>query len=222
MCWEPPARGRGTSGDVRCLTLRRLATWALVVAAALVVGCGDGGAARSGAPVATPSAQQRGPILDRRPLLRTCATSVYGALGRHFRRGGVTLGPVTFIGLREWAHNFPSRRNGRLFLLKVLVVVDNGARVTVVIPRSARRTGGLDYELGSAARRIAGAQSAVTFKACAPGRSGPSGGDGRRTQFAGYFVVTRRRCLPVLVAQAPGAPVRRIVVSLGAGRCAPG
>jgi hypothetical protein len=134
-------------------------------------------------------------------------------------RGNVTVGPVTFVGLRRAARaprrDFMRARGGYLGWKSGIVLRAN-AEVTVGAANPRLRLLRLSYPGG----RGKPVQTA-TFAACP--RNEPTfdndGTVGTHTGFAGAFLVAKRRCvrLRISIAGRP-KPVFR-TISFGAGRC---
>jgi hypothetical protein len=159
---------------------------------------------------------------DTDALVRDCQSAVYGELDKGWRRESLVVGPLSFVYGRGYERRSPDEfrgRNARYFPTKVLVVVENGAVVTVTIPRSARPHASLQYEpsLSSGGRtRVDAGDHRVTFEAC---REGESPYAARETQFNGAFIVAGPRCVPLHIRINDEAPTRRVVFSFGAGHC---
>lgn len=147
-------------------------------------------------------------IVDPPPGARGCESSVDGDLRTDWEQGSLRAGPIAFVGMaRGVSTDYVARHNK---VIKVLVVVDNGAVVTLRVADADRGGVALRYTR-NAATRVADGLPAVTFRACNP--------DGWRphTQFNGSFIVDRARCAhldvhvrgrpePISAAIAFGAP----------------
>jgi hypothetical protein len=168
---------------------------------------------------------QRGSPNQRRSqtFIRTCESRV-GGLGqlRHdWKAHAVIIGPLAFPTLR-FAATYPrsnfSPRNGRYPALKQLVMLKEGAEVTISIRPSDRTRAALLYDPSdwnySGFYQISEGEPAVTFQAC-PGKS-KAWQDA--TQFNGGFVVAGPRCVGLEV-KFPSSETKEIVVSFGTGAC---
>jgi hypothetical protein len=118
-------------------------------------------------PTAAPSESQ-----TRNVFQRACESDVSGDLGSHWRSHATVVGPLAFVGLTladATAKTFGAR-DDRYRALKVLVVVDAGAAVTVTIPSALRRKLGLLYDPAAFKEvgryRVADGVSAVRFEPC--------------------------------------------------------
>jgi hypothetical protein len=150
---------------------------------------------------------------------RRCSDSVFGDLGRGWRRGSVAAGPLSFVGaLTGYRHapakNFAPKR-GRYRPKKVLAVVDNGPDVTVGVPLWERRHVGLVYDPELFNRRlpIPEADYNVNFDAC---RDDENPFERKTAQFNGAFVVAGPRCAVLKVSVGTGA-IERIAIPFGHG-----
>jgi hypothetical protein len=201
-----------------------LAAGALAVALAACTNEAPAGraAATTSAPAA-PTTAAPAPPGPPGAFVRTCEDSVYGDLGDGWRKRSVVVGPLAFVALR-YAATQPAvdfrPRGGRYQGLKVLVVVEVGATVTLVVPPAERRHLALLYDPAAWREdnhyRIADGDPAVTFRSCPPGQT-PLGASG--TQFNGGFLVDGPRCATLEVATPAWKAPRRVTVSFGAGRC---
>jgi hypothetical protein len=157
-----------------------------------------------------------------RTYVRECEDSVYGNLGRDWRRNSVVAHRIAFVGARGY-HDDPPRRfhkgeNGYR-THKVLAVVENGRDVVVRVHRSDRRRAGLVYDPALFNRRlwIREADRTVRFDACKNKEENPFGK--RRAQFNGGFVVARSRCVTLDILNRKRERIDRVTISFGAGRC---
>jgi hypothetical protein len=140
------------------------------------------------------------------PPVRDCSTDAYGDLGPNWRLSALHAGPAAFVGMRNGTRRVPAAPPGRSWPLKVLVVLEPGRAATVTIAARARSVASLAYDQ-AALRRVAAdagdhvplsaGEPAVRFEAC----DRPHVGDpwNRGTQFPGYFLVSGRRCVDVVV-----------------------
>jgi hypothetical protein len=148
-------------------------------------------------------------IVDPPPGGRGCESSVFGELGSGWEQSSLKAGPLFFVGMARGISAEEVARSKRV--IKVLVLVENGAVVTLRIADADRGGVALDYSPPFAARRVADGMPAMTFRACKPGDWRP------HTQFNGSFVLDRPRCAhleahvhgraePIPVAISFGAP----------------
>jgi hypothetical protein len=149
-------------------------------------------------------------IVDPPPGARGCESAVYGDLRSDWEQGSLRAGPIAFVGMaRGVSADYVARHNK---VIKVLVVMDNGAVVTLRVADADRGGVALRYT-PRRATRVADGLPAVTFRACKPGHWGPR----PHTQFNGSFIVDRARCAhlevhvhgrpePIAAAIAFGAP----------------
>lgn len=149
------------------------------------------------------------------PYALTCARSVYGDLGPDWRRDAIVAGHVAFVGARSYERWRPHGPGS--WPLKVLVVVDPNAGPTVTIARPSQSVAALGYnDIRHDGHGVALSEgtTSVRFRACGPDRLREPWNRG--TQFAGYFLVSGRRCVHVDIA-TQGRTIRR---QLGFGvRC---
>jgi len=149
-------------------------------------------------------------------FVRACDNSVFGELGRDWRKAAVIMGPIAFVGLRGWREG-PDRefrsRHGRYPALKVLAIVTGDSVISVSIAhRDTDRVRMLydpsvwrDHNLYP----LDAGDTTTVFGPCRPHRS---------TQFNGGFLVTGRTCATLEVSPGGGQPLRRLV-SFGAQSC---
>jgi hypothetical protein len=211
-------------------------TVAALAALLLAAGCtGDGRAGapppapRAAAPSSTPARPAAPAGVDPAKWLeRRCDSGVYGDLGAGWRALGTVAGPLVFhlataSGPRVPAGAFQPA-DGGLLPRKLLVVVDWGSAVTVSVPPGERRDVSLSYDPAGwdePAPDPGAGQQAVTFRACASRADEPFGTTqpyDTGTQFNGGLLVTGPRCV-ALDVRPDGRPPRRVVLSIGAGRC---
>jgi hypothetical protein len=152
------------------------------------------------------------------PYVRACGTSVYGDLGRGWRERALVAGHVAFVGMKQGYVRYRPGGPGA-WPVKVLVVVDPNAAPTVTIAARSRAYAALGYNGirhdGNGVPLAEGTTS-VRFQACRAVRSREPWNRG--TQFAGYFLVSGRRCVHVEVA-TQGRILRR-ALRFGVARCA--
>ena len=127
----------------------------------------------------------------------TCGTSVFGDLGQGWQERAIVAGHVSFVGLKNGYQRWrPGGPGG--WPVKVLVVVDPNAAPTVTIAARSRGHASLGYNdirhNGRGVPLDRGTQS-VRFEACRPNAAREPWNRG--TQFAGYFLVSGRRCVYV-------------------------
>ena len=131
--------------------------------------------------------------------------------------GDLQVGPISFTGLRFAASATrrelvpPAGKRWRVW--KAAPVVDAGARVTVAVAAADRSHLRIGWAGGSGV--------AVTFAPCAPGTPAFSyrGSVGKRTAWAGGFLVDGPGCRSIEVwVQGRPRPLKR-TISFGAGKC---
>jgi hypothetical protein len=133
--------------------------------------------------------------------VRDCASSVYGDLGRNWRRrtGTIVVGPIAFPDLFAPSRTAPASLfapvHGRYLAQKVLLVVKAKMTVRLVIPAREATHLRLLYDPAAWKRadrhgryRLADGSTAAVFHACP-----------NETQFNGGFLVVGRQCARVLV-----------------------
>jgi len=193
----------------------------LAFAAMLVVALAAGGF------VAVPAASQA-----EEPVVRDCkGPRNLGDLGRDWRRQAVVAGPLAFVRMRDgYSRRLPSASPSAALPLKVLVVVEPKAVVTVTLSARSRRFAALGYAASfrQGGRRVplsAGSISA-RFEACAHANAStsriPNAGKpwNRGTQFGGYFLVAGSRCVDVEMRPEGRTTVLRRTLRFGVTRCA--
>jgi hypothetical protein len=149
-------------------------------------------------------------IVDPPPGIRGCQSSVYGDLGPDWEQGSLRVGPIAFVGLaRGVSADYVARARN---VVKVLVVVDKGAVVTLRIVQADREGVALAYvhRPGREPRRVADGLSAMRFHACHPSDWRP------HTQFNGTFIVDRPRCAHLEVQVRGRAEPVPVAISFGA------
>jgi hypothetical protein len=152
------------------------------------------------------------------PYVRDCEMSVFGDLGQGWQERAIVAGHVSFVGLKSGYQRWrPGGPGG--WPVKVLVVVDPNAAPTVTIAARSRGHASLGYnDIRHNGRGVPidrGTQS-VRFEACRPNTAREPWNRG--TQFAGYFLVSGRRCVHIEVA-TQGRIIRR-ALRFGVPRCA--
>jgi hypothetical protein len=219
---------------VNVLQLAILQLAILLLAVALVAACSSGGqgprpslepsSSPSGSP--TPEgASSPGPGV----FVRTCDMSVYGELGRGWREdeNTVVVGPLAFLypgGYADAPKRSFDRRGAGYPSQKVLIVVEQGAAVTVAIASRATEVASLLYDPEafeqSGVSAVSDGARAVTFIACPKGTAA-IGPPNAATQFNGGFIVSGPRCVPIEVRVGDNPTPDRRVFSFGKGDCAP-
>jgi hypothetical protein len=146
---------------------------------------------RRGRVVAT--ARQRLRILEARPGVRDCDSSVYGDFGPGWERRTVWAGPLGLVGATAGNPPKPAKgRPGSFEPIKFVLVLENTQVATIQVPAPERAHVALLYAtrggLGEYGfTRVVDGLPAVRFEACAPSEV-------RYTQFNGGFVVDSPRC----------------------------
>ena len=139
-------------------------------------------------------------VVDARPPVRTCRSSVYGQLSEDLIARSPRFGPVRLIGYdpvrtakSSWIKSFRSPITGQ-YSVKVLLLVDRGPGVTLAVAPGNRQTVALSYVPARFnIRRVTAGDAAVTFSPCRGDENVPGAGEGH-TQFNGSFVVARPLC----------------------------
>jgi hypothetical protein len=181
----------------------------LILVVVLVSCTGDGSAPE---PRASPTNNSE--LNEPGLFVRPCESSVSGSLGAGWRRHEVVAGPVAFVGAAGYADDPPSwfvAPGDRATSQKVLIVVD-GDRPVVISVRHPDAALAYDPDRW-------GTRNVVPFRSGDP-RVGfePCGGDQRRTQFNGAFLLRGPTCVPVEVRAEGGQPLFA-TLSFGAGDC---
>jgi hypothetical protein len=157
-------------------------------------------------------------------FVRTCEASVYGDLGRGWRKNAFVAGAIAFVGLPGAAtaprSDFAPLEDG-FRSVKALAVVNEGADVTISVSSEDQTHVSLLYDPASFkdlnSYQIADGETVVTFQSCSSGES-PFGVRGP-TQFNGGFIVDGPQCATLEVRAATG-PAKRVDVAFGRGTCA--
>ena len=158
---------------------------------------------------------------DVDPIVRGCSTRAYGDLGRHWRQSAVLAGPLAFVGMRNGYGPRSPARPGRAWPVKVLVVVDPGAVVSVEVGARSESFAALGYDTRPLLRGrngtvlLSSGSLSVRYEACQRASSGAVWNRG--TQFPGYFFVAGPRCVDVEVST--GAATLRRTLRFGVARC---
>ena len=112
-------------------------------------------------------------------MIRPCKTAVFGDLVPGWRKRAVVAGPLALL---PWEPNFGGPGLFRPdAVIKVLAVVDAGARVTLAVPDAERRRVSLLYDFGLRAeprpsvlrRHLVGALSCLFVVGAIPGSRDP-------------------------------------------------
>lgn len=159
-------------------------------------------------------------VLEARPPVRTCQSSVYGELSDDLIARSPRMGPARMIGYDparaaqpSWIRDYRIRSTGQ-YVVKILLLIDRGPAVTIAVEPGDRRAVALSY---IAARfnthRVTSGDAAVTFSPCQGGEGVP-GADSGRTQFNGSFVLARPLCAH-LVVRVEGAQAQRFRLPFG-------
>jgi hypothetical protein len=184
-----------------------LAVSALAAAAALTLAAG-GDESTPGDGVYAAAAAEPEP-----EAVRPCRTAVFGELDPGWRKRAVVAGPLALLPYLE--------RRPELFVpdaeLKVIAVVDAGARVTLAVPEAERQHISLLYDFGGPRLnrlfRLSDGTSSVRFSACSRSGAeypGPGGYPGRETVFNGGFFVRDAHCAAIEVwTEGRTSPIRR-------------
>ncbi|MFN2469103.1 MAG: hypothetical protein ABR521_13355 [Gaiellaceae bacterium] len=155
------------------------------------------------------------------PPVRDCRTSAYGDLGQGWQRRAVVAGPVAFVGLRQGYRSVPRASPRTAARVKVLVVVEPRAVVTLSIAARSQRLASLAYArpgLPDPPNPLSAGSTSVRFRACAHANSGERWNRG--TQFPGYFLLAGRGCVGVEVRARGRQGVLRRTLRFGVTRCA--
>jgi hypothetical protein len=160
---------------------------------------------------------------DDRKYVRACDDSVYGGLGKGWRKRSVVVGPIAFVGGRDYKDSPREdfrKRNGGYRYHKILAVVENGRDVIVRVPRHRRDRLALFYDPALFNRErvpLAKADYQVRFDACRNKDENPFGKG--RAQFNGGFVVARAQCSVLNIVKRGKGRIGRAHFSFGMGRC---
>jgi hypothetical protein len=203
------ANPRRSGGVQRCMRV----SIAMLVAVSLLSSCNSGGESAGTA--------KSSPLVQIRPYVRGCDETVWGRLEHGYRAESTNIGPLTFVRMPRLATARREIRGGsKVYSTKVLVTVVKGHRALVIVPDEAADRLRLFYDPEQWGQRgripVTTGQTAVEFVACPEGEGGPGA-----TQFNGGFLIGEVGCYPLDVS-TDGAPLQRITVSFGAGRCPKG
>jgi hypothetical protein len=149
-------------------------------------------------------------IVDPPAGVRGCQNSQYGDLGPDWEPRSLRAGPIAFVGMvRGVSADYVARSRN---VVKVIIVVDKGAVVTVRVVHADREGVALAYvsRAGHEARRVADGLPAMKFHACHPSDWRP------HTQFGGTFIVDRLRCAHLEVYVEGRAESIPVAISFGA------
>jgi hypothetical protein len=153
---------------------------------------------------------------DSGDFVRTCDSSVSGALGPGWRAGAMLAGPLAFVGARGYEDDpkglFLARKRGMARAQKILAVVAGDTPVVVSVQT---RDAALFYDPSKW-----GQSNRVPFRrGDEVTRFEPCTEDGQRgTQFNGGFLVRRATCVQVRVQIEAEDPMVGSL-SFGAGAC---
>ena len=160
--------------------------------------------------------------VDDEPDVRDCSTRAIGELSSTWRRRAMVAGPLAFVDMRRGYAVRIRARPGLAWQLKVLVVVEPRAVVTVTIARRSRDVAALVYSpkrhLPPGEVPLSLGATSVRFEACARPNPGQKPWN-RATQFPGAFLVARSACVDVLVRPQGGKTMLRRL-RFGVARCA--
>jgi hypothetical protein len=218
---------------VRVVTaqFRQFAVGLLLGVAVMLTACSSTGPIAAETPTAVVSSPRPTEVATNVPIpdafVRSCATSVFGDLGRGWRSddAAAVVGPLALLYPGAYADEpkaWFARHDGAYRSQKVLAVIKQGSVVTVAIAPSARGAASLLYDPGAfwqpRGYEVSDGERAVTFEACSEGEAslGPAHS---ATQFNGGFIVAGSGCVALTAWVGDSAP-RRIVLSFGAGECA--
>jgi hypothetical protein len=132
----------------------------------------------------------------------------------------VAVGSLTFYAIEQYsdlssASSF-TRGAGGYSGTKVLVVIDEGRKVTIEVPPEERDVLSLLFDPQALTKdnlyEVANGDASVTFAPCVHS-------PGRPSQFPGAFVVAGARCATVNVYQGTPRQMSQVVISFGAGLC---
>jgi hypothetical protein len=161
-------------------------------------------------------------------VVRPCKTAVFGELRPGWRKRAVVAGPLALL---PWEPNFgPAELFRPDAVVKVLALVNAGARVTLAVPEAERQRVSLLYDdSGPGPRRplrFSDGTSSVRFSACSRSGAeypGPGGYPGRKTQFNGGFFVRGAHCAAIeVLTEARTNPIRRwLPFGIGDRACPP-
>jgi hypothetical protein len=198
---------------------RRALLICLVCAPGLAVGSCDEGESADGRSATGAEADQ-----TTVRVIRDCADRVEGdGPSKPPGRTDLVIGPVAFANLKraasESAEYFEPRAGRRFAIWKAAASVRANERVTASIPGRYRRVARLDYPApGQAAHQPT---ARITFIACPSDEPAFSyeGPVGRRTGFAGGFLVAGARCVPLNIRVAGREHPIRARVPFGVRDC---
>jgi hypothetical protein len=159
---------------------------------------------------------------SQKVAVENCSTrSEADFAGAFTDRDNLVVGPLAMIGAgKDKVYFFPdfaSDAGGQKFQL----LVRNGHRVSVSLPRHTRQGAGLAYgPLPRGEVSLADTHRVVKFIACRRGAPSGSSADPRPVTFwSGGVVASSPRCVPLRVFVDGASAARRGVIHLGVRRC---
>jgi len=186
---------------------------ATLVLTALLVACTGKESALTDEP--RPSASSA----PSKPFVRRCDTSVYGNLGRGWRRHALIVGPASFVGMGVLdSVSSPSAEPLDGGPQKVLAVVETGPPVSVTITPSSEVTLLYNPATFNRVHKVSEGDASVRFVPCAATRSPFPQAQRGETQFNGGFFVAGPVCATVEVSVKGVTPVSARLPLLG-GNC---
>jgi hypothetical protein len=152
-------------------------------------------------------------------VVENCSTrSMASFPGAFSDSNNVVVGPFVLVGAAHTTASTVREFGGNKFP----ALVRAGHRVTVAIPREARRDAALGY--GPLPERVEleprDGHPVVTFIACRRGKRSGSSVDGRPVTFwSGFVLVSSPRCLPLDVWVDDEPSPRRVDLHMGVRSC---
>jgi hypothetical protein len=216
-------------GDVLPLNLSLVVVAMLMVSLAGSLGACDEGPGTSGGESARASREPRPASEAVSDAVLRCEDRVEGAPGlpTFERQEDLVVGKVVFDGLRGEARRarkrpraVAERYNNGEGAVKVLAGVRAGVHTTVAVARSSRAFVGFVYGPSTDPRdprdSLDESERVVVFQACPTNerRFDGRGRVGRRTYFAGGFLIAEAHCLHLL-ASVRREPARRYTLAFG-------
>ena len=192
------------------MSRRRTALLPLIGLAVLAIGARESGD--------SPAAAETEPKPRPHGSLEKCATKSMA----HFPGGftsprNLVVGPLVFVGAGG-TPEYVEESGGQKFQL----LVHNGHRVTVALPRRAREGGaGLAYgRLPRGEVTVDEAHRVVRFVACRRGQNSGSSADGIPVTFwSGGVLADSARCVPLRIRVDDERSPRRALIRLGVDSC---
>ena len=155
-----------------------------------------------------------------RGVVASCATQSGASFpGAFTSRRNLVVGPLALVGAGG-TPSFVWDSTGKEGFQKFPLLVRENHRVTVELPRRARRGAGVAYgPVPQGEVHLRDTHRVVTFIACRGGRSWSSA-DGKPVTFWSGAVLARSpRCVPLLVWLDGQASPRRAIIRLGVRTC---